>query len=161
METQWCQWSLVVILHTMQLAYLPGTLALGSCPLWRFLPTLATSQVYHVPVLARSPISHTPPLGVLGRNWFHHLPLHCQLGAGGNSQHLVLTLVVAPGQNPGKAVWPLCSHWVLGPTREGYTQRRRQGSPPAKPCSTSCFVLRNFSCGSHNSESGHGLLAGL
>ena len=48
-----------------------------------------------------------------------------------------------------------------GPTGEGYTQRRGQGSPLAKPCSTSCFIPRIFSFGGHNSKIGHGCLAGL
>ena len=63
--------------------------------------------------------------------------------------------------NPGEAVQPLCPPQILDSTGEGYTERRGQCSPPAKPCNTSCFILGTFSFGSHDSESGCGCLAGL
>ena len=63
--------------------------------------------------------------------------------------------------NPGEALWPLHPPQILDPTGEDYTQRRGQGSPLAKPCSTSCFVPRIFSFSGHGSESGHGHLASL
>ena len=67
-------------------------------------------------MLARSPFFHTLLLGVLGRTCFCHLPLSCQLALGGNGQSLVLTLAVAPGQNPGEVVWPLHPPQILDPT---------------------------------------------
>ena len=131
-------------------------LAPGGRPCQESWLALATSQAYHVHVLARSPIFHTLLPGVLRKTCFHHLPLNCQVALEGNSQPLVPTLAVAPGRNPGEVVQPLHPPQILDPTREGYTQRRRQGSPLAKPWGTSCFIPRIFSFGSHDSKSGCG-----
>ena len=135
----------------------PSGLAPGGHPHQGPQLALASSQVYHAPILTRSPIFHTLPLG---RTCFCHLPLSCQLAPGGNGRPLVLTLAVAPGQNPGEAVWPLHPPQILECTMEGCIQKRGQGSPPAKPCGTSCFVPRIF-IGRNDSKSEHGCPAGL
>ena len=136
-------------------------LAPGGCPCQESWLALATSQLYYAPMLARSPIIHTLILGVLGRTHFCHLPLSWQLALGGNGQPLVPTPVVAQGQNPGEAVWPLHPPQILESTGESYTQRRGQGCPPAKPCCTSCFIPGIFFSSGHNSKSGCGHPASL
>ena len=107
-------------------------------------------------MLDRSPIFHILLLGVPGKTCSHPLPPSCQPALGGNGQPLVLTLAVAPGQNPEETVWPL-----YPPTREDYIQWKGQGSPLAKPCDGSSFIPRIFSFGNHDSKSGHGHPASL
>ena len=82
--------------------YLPGQLPVV-IHFWNLCQLLPPVRQYWVPVPTRLLISHIPLLGVLRRNHFCFLPLHCWLAPGECSgQHLVPTLVAAPGQIPEK-----------------------------------------------------------
>ena len=98
---------------------LPSGLAPGGWLHQESWLALATSQAYHAPMLARSPIFCILPPGVLEKTCSHHLPPSCQPALGGNGQPLVPTLAVAPGRSPEEMVQPL-----YPPTGEGYTQRK-------------------------------------